>query len=235
MERNKRGILPPYSLYSRTLLPSSLVKRTGFLSFHFWDFVDLFDTERERVQARRETEGEGEADSLPRSWPEPKADASPTEPPRCPEHAFFWNFFSLCALHSSRIRIALKPKMGICVEKNPWNSHSISHSSFDFLLHQPPIIYFSVSSVTLCIQSRVFSCNQGRKRMECAYSILPGPRAPFQDFNLPGVLVPEITQLSHHHSCLKELLPGLLSWGFPLTHLQFLKLPISFISPMCLL
>ena len=60
---------------------------------------------RERVRAGEITEGEGEAGSspstellteapdvgldprIPRSWPEPKADASPTEPPRCPQNS----------------------------------------------------------------------------------------------------------------------------------------------------
>ena len=53
--------------------------------------------ESKRAQARRTVDEEGEADSplsrvpdvgldpsTPESWPEPKADAQPTKPPRCP-------------------------------------------------------------------------------------------------------------------------------------------------------
>ena len=84
------------------------------LTFSFFFFKILFiylrwgerEREREHISGGgRGTEGKGEAGSMlsrepnvgldprtPRSWPEPKADALLTEPPRCPAYNF-WKLF----------------------------------------------------------------------------------------------------------------------------------------------
>ena len=71
-------------------------------------YLCIWEWEWERAQAGRAAEAEGEAGSLlswkpeeglhprtPGSWPELKADAQPTEPPKCPEKCSFKGGFFL--------------------------------------------------------------------------------------------------------------------------------------------
>ena len=107
----------PGKIYSKYRGQVTLVRR--FSKFHLFVFqkilfIYLTEREREHKQGEWQAEGEGETDSslsrkpdmglhprTLRSWPEPKADASPTEPRRCP---------SICSNVARNIKLKVNQK-----------------------------------------------------------------------------------------------------------------------------
>ena len=95
----------------------------------------MFIFERERMQAG---EGEREGDRVPqagsalesvspmwglnprtsRSWPEPKSDTEPTEPPRCPPKCVFYNQWNMVLQKSSSVPVHSQSPLALQVQRS---------------------------------------------------------------------------------------------------------------------